>query len=43
MEKMVMTRDEFELRYISFLGMSRRFRLSRDESTLLDLVKITSQ
>lgn len=39
----VMTRDEFELRYISFLWMSRRFRLPWDESILLNLVKITSQ
>lgn len=40
--KNLMTHDEFELRYIAYHGMSKRFRLNRDEKTLINLTKITA-
>jgi DNA polymerase III alpha subunit len=40
---LTMTRDEFELRYRSFWGMSTKFNLNRDQDLLLQLVKITNQ
>lgn len=42
MEKLIMTRDEFELRYLSFLWMSKKFKLWWDQETLIHLSKITA-
>lgn len=38
-----MTREEFELRYIAYLGMGRKFHLNRDEAMLLQLTKISDK
>jgi hypothetical protein len=34
---------EFELRWRAFFGLSRRFRYSRDEETIANLVKRTNK
>ena len=43
MQTPIMTREEFELRYIAYLGMSKKFKMDRDEANLLQLTKISTK